>query len=74
MVAANRVYMFLDEPNDTRIFDGKTPPEEIKGHVEFKNVHFSYVKDHEILHGINLDINLVKQLVLLDIQEVVSLP
>lgn len=56
MVAANRVYMFLDEPNDTRIFDGKTPPEEIKGHVEFKNVHFSYVKDHEILHGINLDI------------------
>lgn len=56
MVAANRVYMFLDEPNDTRIFDGKKPPEEIKGHVEFKNVHFSYVKDHEILHGINLDI------------------
>lgn len=56
MVAANRVYMFLDEPNDTRIFDGKTPPEEIEGHVEFKNVHFSYVQNHEVLHGINLDV------------------
>lgn len=56
MVAANRVYMFIDELNDTRIFDGSVPPDKIEGHVEFKDVHFSYVKDKEVLHGINLDI------------------
>lgn len=56
MVAANRVYMFLDEPNDTRIFDGKQPPNEVIGHVQFKDVHFSYVEGHEVLHGINLDV------------------
>lgn len=56
MVAANRVYMFIDEPDDVRVFDGKKAPLDIVGDVEFKNVHFSYVKDHEILHGIDLHV------------------
>lgn len=56
MVASNRVYMFIDELNDTRIFEGLTSPDRIEGHVEFKDVHFSYVTDKEVLHGINLDI------------------
>ncbi len=57
MVAANRVYMYIDEPDDVRVFDGKKAPDDIVGDVEFKDVHFSYVKDHEILHGINLHVS-----------------
>lgn len=57
LVAANRVYMFLDEPNDERIDDGEKAPEEVIGKVEFKDVRFSYVEGKEILHGINLIVN-----------------
>ena len=56
IVAANRVYMFMDEANDVRIFDGLEAPNDITGHVEFKDVHFSYVENKEVLHGINLDV------------------
>lgn len=56
LVAANRVYMFIDEKNDTRIFTGITDIKPFNGHVEFKNVRFSYVKGKEVLHGINLDV------------------
>lgn len=57
VVASNRVYAFIDEENDTRMFDGEKAPEEIIGNVEFKDVRFSYVEDKEVLHGINLKVN-----------------
>lgn len=56
IVASNRVYMFLDEQSDTRIFDGLPAPTDIEGKVEFRNVHFSYIKNHEVLHGINMTV------------------
>lgn len=56
IVASNRVYMFLDEQSDTRIFDGLPSPLDIEGKVEFRDVHFSYIKDHEVLHGINMTV------------------
>jgi ATP-binding cassette subfamily B protein len=56
IVAATRVYMFIDEPNDLRIFDGEEAPE-IEGNVKFDNVKFSYVTDKQVLNGINLDIS-----------------
>ena len=56
IVAANRVYMFIDEENDVRIFDGKEAPSTIDGNIDFNDVHFSYVKDKEVLHGINLHV------------------
>ena len=56
IVASNRVYMFLDEQSDTRIFDGLPAPTDIEGKVEFRDVHFSYIKDHEVLHGINMTV------------------
>ncbi len=56
IVACNRVYMFIDEENDKRIFDGYEFPPSIKGDVEFKDVRFSYVENKEILHGINLKV------------------
>ena len=57
VVASNRVYAFIDEENDTRMFDGEKAPEEIIGNVEFKDVRFSYVEGKEVLHGINLKVN-----------------
>ena len=56
IVACNRVYMFIDEENDTRIFDGLDFPTDIKGDVEFRDVHFSYVENKEVLHGISLKV------------------
>lgn len=56
IVACNRVYMFIDEKNDTRIFDGLDFPTDIKGDVEFRDVHFSYVENKEVLHGISLKV------------------
>lgn len=56
IVACNRVYMFIDEENDTRIFDGLEFPTDIKGDVEFRDVHFSYVENKEVLHGISLNV------------------
>lgn len=56
LVAANRVYMFIDERDDERIFDGVMDVPEFKGDIEFKNVRFSYVEKKEVLHGINLHV------------------
>ncbi len=54
MVAANRVFNILDTESrieDTGTFVGK----EIKGNIRFSNVHFGYVKDEEVLHGISFE-------------------
>jgi len=56
LVAATRVYMFLDETNDLRIFDGKDAPN-VTGNVKFDNVKFSYVSDKQVLNGISLDVS-----------------
>ena len=48
--------MFIDEPNDLRIFDGEEAPE-IEGNVRFEDVKFSYVENKQVLNGISLDIS-----------------
>lgn len=55
MVAANRVFDVID--TESRIPNkGKHLAEELKGHIEFKDVRFSYIEDEEILKGISFDI------------------
>jgi len=54
MVAANRVFDILD--TDSRIDDLGTVEKEISGDIEFTNVHFSYIQDEEVLHGISFDV------------------
>ncbi len=55
MVAANRVFGILDTqsyiPNE-----GKLEPQNLKGHIKFKDVHFSYIKDEEVLKGISFEV------------------
>lgn len=54
MIAANRVFKILD--TDSKIEDmGSQDVESVKGHIVFTNVHFGYVKDEEVLHGVSFD-------------------
>ncbi|MDF0715999.1 ABC transporter ATP-binding protein [Muricauda sp. 334s03] len=55
MVAANRVFKILD--TDSHIDDsGKVEKKDVKGDIEFKDVHFGYVPDEEVLHGISFQV------------------
>jgi len=56
MVAADRVFKVLDtmsQINDS----GTSIASEFKGDIVFKDVHFSYVDDEEVLKGISLEVN-----------------
>ncbi|WP_405380998.1 ABC transporter ATP-binding protein [Maribacter sp. LLG6340-A2] len=55
MVAANRVFKILD--TDSQIEDiGTIEKEEVKGNIKFDNVHFGYLEDEEVLHGISFEV------------------
>ena len=55
MVAADRVFKVLD--TSSQIDDsGLTIASEFKGNLTFKEVHFSYVQDEEVLKGISLEV------------------
>ena len=55
MVASGRVFTILD--TESSIDDtGKLDSMDIKGNIAFKNVHFSYVEDEEVLHGISFEV------------------
>jgi len=55
MVAANRVFKILD--TNSNIQDSGTIVKEgIKGKIRFTGVHFGYVEDEEVLHGISFDV------------------
>ena len=56
MVAANRVFDVLD--TDTSILDnGTVEVTDVKGVIEFKDVHFSYIEGEEVLKGISFKVN-----------------
>lgn len=55
MVAADRVFKVLDTTSN--IDDSGTKvAANFKGNIEFKNVHFSYVDDEEVLKGISFNV------------------
>lgn len=54
LVASTRVYMFIDEENDTRIYEGLEAPTNIKGDVEFKHIKFAYVEDKYVLDDVSM--------------------
>lgn len=56
MVAANRVFGILD--TESHIVDtGTVDYKSTKGEIEFKNVHFGYNEDEEVIKGISLKAN-----------------
>ncbi len=55
MVAANRVFKILD--TDSHIQDvGSYESESVKGDIKFDKVHFGYLEDEEVLHGISFEV------------------
>ena len=55
MVAANRVFKILD--TESNISDqGTLEKQDVKGAIEFSNVHFGYIEDEEVLHGISFSV------------------
>ena len=55
MIAANRVFDILDSENDVQN-NGSKIAGHFSGNIRFENVRFSYVKDQEVLKGINLNV------------------
>jgi subfamily B ATP-binding cassette protein MsbA len=55
MVAAKRIFKIFD--TDSRIDNsGEINIPKLKGDIAFKNVHFSYVEDEEVLKGISFNV------------------
>lgn len=55
MIAANRVFDILD--TEDQIQDNGTIEAPVfEGSIQFKDVHFSYIKNEEIIKGINLEV------------------
>lgn len=55
IVAGERVFNVIDTESSIDK-DGTLNAENIKGTIDFKNVHFSYIKGEEILKGINFKV------------------
>lgn len=55
-VAAERVFEVLDWPQDIEERPGAIELANVKGEVEFKDVHFGYMPEIEVLHGLSLKI------------------
>ncbi|TBW30405.1 ABC transporter ATP-binding protein [Gramella sp. KN1008] len=56
MVAANRVFGILD--TKASIEDrGTLEVDKLNGEIEFRDVHFSYVEDEEVLKGVSFKVN-----------------
>ena len=57
MAAAERVFQFLDEAEETPDAPGAKAPENTTGTVEFKNVSFGYAPDRVLIKNLSLSIS-----------------
>ena len=55
MIAANRVFDILDTKNQIQD-KGTIVAPLFKGNIEFKDVHFSYIEEEEVIKGIHLQV------------------
>ncbi|WP_336126965.1 ABC transporter ATP-binding protein [Mesoflavibacter sp. CH_XMU1422-2] len=55
LVAANRVFKILDTTSQIDN-SGTIVAEDLKGSISFKDVHFRYVEDEEVLKGISFEV------------------
>ena len=54
--AAERVFGFLDEPEMEDESEKAVRLDHVEGHVEFRDVHFGYSPDREIIHGFSAEV------------------
>ena len=57
MASGSRIFDLMDRVPDMIERPDVRPMDEVKGEVEFRDVHFSYVEGEEVLKGINLVVN-----------------
>ena len=55
IIASDRVFAILETENDSEA-EGHKELTEVKGAIQFKDVHFEYVAGEEILHGISFEV------------------
>lgn len=55
IIASDRVFAILETENDSET-EGQKELTEVKGAIQFENVHFEYVAGEEILHGISFEV------------------
>ena len=53
IAAAERVFEFLEQPEEKETAKGNIDIEKLKGNVEFRNVNFGYNKDKTIINNFN---------------------
>ena len=56
VAAAERVFEFLEEPEEAKTNKGNIDISKLKGNVEFKNVHFGYDKDRTVINDFSANI------------------
>ena len=56
VAAAERVFEFLEEPEEVASIDNPVSTENLKGNVEFNHVHFGYDEDRIIINDFNAKI------------------
>ncbi|HHS97131.1 MAG TPA: ABC transporter ATP-binding protein [Chloroflexi bacterium] len=56
VAAAERVFEFLEEEEETPDPERPVRLDEVKGHVEFRDVHFSYVPGKPVIKGFSAEI------------------
>lgn len=56
IAAAERVFEFLEQPEEIETAKGNIDTSKIKGNVEFKHVHFGYDEDKIIINDFSADI------------------
>ena len=56
MIAANRVFDIIDTKDQIQD-NGIIEAPIFAGKIEFRDVHFSYIEDEEVIKGINLEVN-----------------
>ena len=61
LVASERIYQLLDDKRYA-VNEGAIQDDEIRGNIEFKDVHFSYVENEWILKGIDFKVEEGKML------------
>lgn len=54
--ALQRLFEIYDTEPDIKEKDDAITPEEIRGDVEFKNVEFSYIKNHKVINNVSFDV------------------
>ena len=54
--AGERVFEFIEEEELSEEVISPRKLEKVEGHVEFRNVHFSYVPGREVIHGFSAEI------------------